>query len=69
MLFAMLPMMPLWATPAPDPSGILELGGPPPRGWTDEQYLNEPMKFTTNRRVLDKVCSDPEVKQLPPLLP
>jgi hypothetical protein len=64
-LFAALPMMQLFAAPAPDPSAILELGLTPPKGWSVEQYLNEQIKLMTSLVILDKVCSDPEVKKLP----
>jgi hypothetical protein len=64
MLLVMLPMGNLRAAPAPDSYGILEIGSPPPEGWTEEQYLKEEIKFMTSRNILDKVCSDPEVKKL-----
>lgn len=60
----MLLALRLLAAPVPAPSGILDVG-PPPKGWTAEQYINEQIKFKSSPQILNKVCSDPEVKKLP----
>lgn len=65
MLFAVLPKMHVLAAPLPDPPyAILEIG-PPPEGWTAEQNLNNQIKFMTSDAILDKVCSDSQVRKLP----
>lgn len=60
---AVLPVKNVLAAPAPDPVGILDIGSPP-NGWTAEQNLNEQIKFMTSIKILDRVCSDPEVRKL-----
>lgn len=64
MLLAVLPLMNVLAAPAPDPSGILDIG-PPPKGETAEQYRKRMIEAQTGRISLCDWMSDPEVKKLP----
>lgn len=59
-----LPLMNVWAAPAPAPSAILQIP-PPPKGETAEQFLKDQIEGQTGHAALAVVISDPEVKKLP----
>jgi|SRR5579884_3690466 len=64
LLLAILSVMNVLAAPAPDPSGILDIG-PPPRGKTTEQYLRFEIESNTNANILDTIYLYPDVRKLP----
>jgi hypothetical protein len=68
MLFAALPIMNVWAAPAPEPYAILDIG-PPSKGTTPEQYRKDQIEALYSDPTLGAAWRDRTVRNLPSIAP